>query len=414
MTPLQRIEIKRSEIRQELVKLAENDQPSEADQERVRKLTQELGDSESSYQAALASQEARIPDDAQGRDFVALENRADSEPWMVNLVSMQPRTGVALEYAQEKGFKETEIPTRFLRGIDQRRGEYVAHADVRSPRPADGTYVSTAPHLGTTFLPSAMMSLGLMPESVGAGERAYPVVSSGLSADMLEQDTAAMAAAVAWQVETLKPKEGVCRFTFDSVDELVYPELEGALREECSGALDELMSQQVVAGSGASGQVSGLQNQIAPATIPTSVADFNAFRQLSVDAVDSRYAASEMDINLLVGLATWKLASTTDKSAESDETGSTYLSRMCNRYTLSAHVPAPPDQGDSEDVQRAYITKNRNLSRSYALPMWETMSIEVDRASSSALRRINVTAAVRWNFDVLRAGNFASPSIKVA
>ena len=392
MNAKMRNELRRSEIRADLVKLGELEVRTEEDEKAIRSATAELRDLEGAYQSLLASEQAvEPPQDTQAREWNALEHRSAKEPWLQRLVSGQKRDGVMQEYASERGFEEHDFPTALLRGVDQRRMEM--RTDVPSPRPRDGAYVMTSPYLGSTFLPSAMMSLALSPQTVMAGEHAYPVVSSGLNASMLEQDTAAMAGAIAWEVTTLKPLEAVCRFQYRTIDELVYPEIEPALREEMSGALDELMSAQVIAGTGADGQADGLANQIDAATAPTMTADFNAFRRLSVDAVDSRYAASEMDLNVLVGLDTWRLASVSDKSDESDETGATYLRRMCNMFTLSAHVPSPPDQGDNENVQRVYISKARNLQRAYALPMWENTSVEVDRASSSALRRVNVTQA---------------------
>ena len=416
MTPLQKIELKRSEIRQELCKLGDLETRDDSQESRIRELTKELGNSESEYQAALAIHEAYLPEDAQGREFCRLESRAVSleECWLAKLSMGEAINGATAEYQRELNLREDEIDLHLLRGTDQRKTGLIEHrADVPTGTPggSTSTYLQTNPVAMRVFKPAIEMALGLTSQTVNSAEQAFPVLTGGTGAAMVAADALQESSAGSFSVDVLKPKESRARLTVRSRDMLVYPGLEATLRADMASSLDDLVSNQILNGSGTGAEVQGLQSAINDPTPETgSVANFGVFQRLPVNLVDGQYANSLQDIRSVIGKTTWILSQLAEKSSQSDLFVHDWLVMKTGGWTLSDRVEPANTQNKN---QITYHSRARGLAESHALVYWRGVQIVRDNVSDSGRGWTHVVANLGWDFKILRDANFAKGSLKV-
>ena len=178
MLESKKISLRQSEIREELAKLAGNDNPSEDEMRSMQTLDKEYRNNETRYRAALIAE-----DDERREAGKELEVRSDRE-WQdlsarfeVRQVALALDEGRALDGATAEivtelrsggGFQGIPVP---LEALETRAGETVA-AGVSEPK-------RVMPIIDRLFAASSAARMGCQMVNVGVGVLEYPVATGG-------------------------------------------------------------------------------------------------------------------------------------------------------------------------------------------------------------------------------------------
>ena len=345
-----------------------------------------------------------MPEDSQGREYRTLEARAANphEYWVTRAAMGLAVDGAAGELRAHMGLAEDEVPAWMLIPRDEEH-----RADVATPAPTDAMTTSS-PTLQRVFRPSVTSALNFQPMQVPAAERSFPVLTAGGSVGQTAVDTARESTAGSFRVETLLPVECRGRVTMRRSELATFPSAEMSLRRDLGQQIDDVMSQQIINGTGTAPEVSGLASIFTDGTPRSSVVDFAWFLTAMTGSVDGTYAADLSDIRLLLGRQVWAIAVGAYKADESDLSALDWLRMKCRSVTMSSHVPASVNTAgaDEQKGQRAYLAFARGQMGSYSMPQWQGVRIIRDEYSDAARGWIHLTASLNWNFKVLRSDNY--------
>ena len=365
---------------------------------------------ETELRSAMTLNEHTVEPDTGHVAHAKLETRASAleECWMAKVACQETiDTGPVGEYRKEHGFADNEVDINLLIGRVEHR------ADVATPGPNAKTNAS--PISARVFRPTVLSSLGITQELVAPAEHSYPVLTTGTTADMVAVDALQESTAGAFVVTRLLPKEARGRITMRSRELAVFPQFEASLRRDLGRQVDDVVSNQIINGvSSDAAQVQGLASALSGVATPSNIINFAGFVNLLTDMVDGTYAASMRDIRLIFGVATWKLAVSSEKSDESDMYAYDWLSQKAQSVDLSAFIPDTPASGNEVNGQRVFATKQRGLAGSYGFPMWRNVQIVRDHYSDAARGHIHITANLSWNFQITRLNNWVRTTVKTS
>ena len=165
--------------------------------------------------------------------------------------------------------------------------------------------VNTDPVLGRIFDGSDAAFLGVSFPSVPSGQKTYPVLTAGAAGGMKAKNAAIDAEAATITVVDVNATRASGRYVF-SIEDLAHfsAELETALRTDLSAVLADIVSDQILNGSGVAPNVAGILNKL---TDPGDVAAESAYADY-ISAITGglgKTASSEAEVRLLVGLGTY-------------------------------------------------------------------------------------------------------------
>ena len=411
MLQTHKVQMKRSQLRTDIMKLVEIKNRTPEQEAELNKLNSEYATAETEYRSALTLNEQTVETDTGQIAYEKLETRASAleECWMAKIACEQTiDTGAVGEYRKEHGFADNEVDVNLLIGRVEHR------ADVPTPGPNAKTNAS--PISARVFRPTVLSSLGITQEMVSPSEHSYPVLTTGTTADMVAVDTAQESTAGAFVVTRLLPKEARGRITLRSRDLAVFPQFEASLRRDLGRQVDDVVSNQIINGvSSNAAQVQGLVSALTSVATPTGgVVNFAGFVNMLTNMVDGTYAASMNDLRVILGLQTWRLAVSSAKSDESDMYAYDWLSQKAQSVDLSSFIPNPPTSGNENNGQRVFATKSRGLAGSYGFPMWRNVQVVRDIYSSTASGHIHITANLSWNFMITRLQNWVRTTVKTS
>ena len=405
-----RIEMKRSQLRSDIMKLVDTKNRTPDQESELDRLNAEYATTETELRSAMTLHEHTVTDTSEIAHS-RLETRAADiqECWMAKVAAGETvDTGPIGEYRKEHNFADNEIDVNLLVGRTEHR------ADVATPGPNAKT--SASPISARVFRPTVLSSLGIRQELVSPSEHSYPLLTTGTTAGMVAVDASQESTAGAFSVTRLLPKEARGRITMRSRELAVFPQFEASLRQDLGRQVDDVVSNQIVNGNSAvDSNIQGLASALTSVDTPTgSVVNFAQFVNLLTDMIDGTYAASMKDIRLVLGVATWKLAVASQKSDESDMYAYDWLSQKAQSVDLSAFIPVPAASGNEIRGQRVFATKSRGLSGSYGFPMWRNVQIVRDHYSDADKGWIHITANLSWNFQITRLQNWVRTTVKTS
>ena len=165
--------------------------------------------------------------------------------------------------------------------------------------------VNTDPVLGRIFDGSDAAFLGVSFPSVPSGQKTYPVLTAGADGGMRSKNAVIDSEEATIVVVDVNATRASGRYVF-SIEDLAHfsAELETALRTDLSAVLADIVSDQIINGSGVAPNVNGLLNKL---TNPGNVPDESAYADYiaAVTGGLGKTASSESEVRLLVGLGTY-------------------------------------------------------------------------------------------------------------
>ena len=429
MTPKQKIEIRRSEIRARLGEIAglEGDKITEKVTEERGKLLTELTASEPQLQAAIAAEETetrhrgdQADGDGEKAEERALHSKASAGAFIAEALTGIPAKDASPEaeyraaVLKEGQDRPGRMPLRLLAPADapDTRRPVERRADVATAIGASDVPATTLSWVDRIFADSDSLFIGAMFESVSTGDALFPVVTGGASGAAAADGVATDAVAADITVNSLKPLQLRARYLFNRTDDLRLAGLEQALRRDLAGTLRESLDKMVFTGNDSATQPDGLFSALTDPDDPDDASGWQDLVGGLTSAVDGRYASNLMDVAAVVGAATFNLASTTVSPSIATGPISDYLATRSRGYRTSVHVPAP---AGADMIQNSVVAKQgRGMMDHLKVPVWDALEFIRDEVTQAASGRIAVTACMFYNSKVLREAAFQLVKYRLA
>lgn len=407
MTQVQKLEMRRSEIRERLGVIAALEGEARTDEIRAeeRGLHGELSDLEVRHRTALLLEPDPAPEpapDGEAAELRALRGKAKLAAYVGAALGQRPVDGAEAELNAALEIAPGHFPLELLApdvGLETR-----ATTDTDSAR-------TQRPWLDRLFADTAAMRLGLSFQSVPAGVASHPVTTAGASAAQRGRGEAAADAAWTVGVTDLKPTRNTVRAMFSEEDALRLPSLEAALRRDLGMAVAEGVDRAIFKGDANAnedaGDITGLQTLAGLTEQTVKQADkvkgpetLEAFTGL----VDGIHATSLADLRVVATVGAWRLwESTVINSAADNMTLAAFLRAAGLSWTSRGELETATGNGK----YGAFIGRGRGLAGAGVAAMWGMGSMIRDPYSNAAKGEVALTLSYFWNLGFPRAANFA-------
>ena len=421
MSPKQRLELRRSEIRGRLGAIAAlaGDALTEAITTERDTLMVELRESEPQLAAAIvaeASDETRRDDPEGGpvspemRERLALREKAKVGNFLVAALRGRQLSGPEAELAEAAGC-DGNVPLELW---NVPRGE----SERRDITPAPGTVgVNLDTLRPAVFAPSVVDKLMLDMPMVESGTYASGTISTVATADAVAKSAAVPETAGAFTVQTTTPHRigAAMNLSLEDIAAVGASNFESILRQHISLVLSDELDDQILNGDGSSDDLTGffkrLTNPDAPAA---NVETWTRFLAVQSGGIDGLWASELSDIGLLVGVDTFRLAAQTFQGADSEESAASYLKRVGSSFTTNKRLPAKKTH-----VQQAILTRmgRRTMPAPMRLsvcPHWGFVSIDDVFSGSLKGERRFVISVLVGDVIVVEPGAYSQVAFRVS
>ena len=294
MTPVQTIELRQSERRQRLNKLAQLDELSPDQVEELNNLSEAFDAGEIQLRAAIKAQDNADAQAANDPDRVELRNAVKVSDYFGALTKGVNLSGASAELNSELGLAANEIPRELIAPIETR---------AVTPSPTTGTGVKTTPIEQYPYASSVAEMLGVWMPTVARGQLSVPRISSALTASGRAEGSAIAAAAATLTTSLLDPHRVSAKleYTAEAALKSGMNDFESALREHLSYALSFKLDQYLLRDQDQSTYPhlpEGLIGQLS-VDAETTVDSFNSALAKFANLVDGKWARSLSEIRML-------------------------------------------------------------------------------------------------------------------
>ena len=387
MTQSQRIELRRSEIRERLGVLAGEDSPTEEQLTEIGELETEYRQSETRLRAALLSEEEAEAEaraehgdmDAETRERIELRSRASLGAFLKAALRGNLVKGAEAELQEAAGI-EDGIPIELW---DTARPETEERAVTGAPGTVGVNLDTIRP---AVFAPSILPRLGVEMPRVASGTYATATISTSLTAAAKAKSEAADATAAAFTVTTATPKRVSARLTLtlEDIAAVGASNFESVLRENLSLALSDELDDQGLNGDGSSNDLTGLFQRLTDPSAPgAGVADFDDFVAAFSGGIDGLWASRMNEIAIVAGVDTYGLSARTFRDASGQDLGAEafadYAMAKYGGWWTNKRMPAKTNHVQQGILHR----KGRMGIRTAVCPHWGRVGID-DIYSGSA------------------------------
>jgi len=313
MLESKKLELRRSEIRQELATLAAKAEPTEDEVRSMETLDKEYRTAEVRYRAAIvAEDEERREAGAdletrEGREWDDLVSGFELRQAVFHLDEGRAFTGQTAEVIEEMrsagGYRGVPVPLAAM--LETRAGETIS---TGTPDP-----VQTMPIVDRLFSQTVAGRMGVATINIGQGEREYPVVSSSIAAGWADGELANVAGPTAFTTvdKSLAPDSnfGVQLRMSRKALKQSGAGLEQAMRRDMLNAMQVGLDKAAFLGTGANGQplgiIPGASTYGITATDVGAMRSYSLFREAAIRFMLNNAAASPADVRLLMRPEVW-------------------------------------------------------------------------------------------------------------
>ncbi len=410
MTIRQKLELRRSEIRERLGVIAELDGDGRTDaiETEQRSLMQELRESEPRLQAAIAAEEqntalrgGQVQNDGETAEIRELRGRVAVGDYVGAALEMRSVDGAASEYNAAMQIPGNRFPLAVLApGIEVR-----AETDVDS-------MASQSTWVDRLFAETLAMYLGITFEGVAPGVSTHPVTTAGASGAQRAREQATADAAWTVGVAEMKPKRNSVRAIFTSEDAARLPGLEAALTRDLRMAVMEAVDAAVFSGdsdaTGTDADIVGLrtaanvtERTLTQANKVKGVETFAEFLAL----VDGIHAGMVDELRIVASVGSNVLWGSTTLPAPVT-TGET-IAQFMARGGLSWRTREGIDTATANGDFGAYIGRQRGISGAGVAAVWSSGELIRDPYSGAAKGQVALSLNYLWDLALPRPSNFA-------
>ena len=379
MTPVQKIEIRRSETREKLNDLVKAE--SAEDISRRDTLEADLKAIEPELRAAIEA-EGAASTSPESREWTGLNSRFDLGDMFTNVMEHRMSTGPIAEVQAERGLAANAIPTDML---------MVEHRAV-TPAPSD---VGQSMITGFVFPQSVAAFLGISSDMVPVGDATFPVLTSDPAAGTPAENAAQAETTGAFTADVLSPSRIQASFFWSREDAARMVGMGDALREALQGGMADKLDSEIMQGT--NGLLTGT---ILPNHTRGTASDYGSYvADLMYGRVDGQYAYDLADIRVVMGAGTFGNAAT-KLPTNGEENALARIRNDSGGVRVSAHVPAV----SGSDKQWALVRLGNR--RDYVAPVWGQVTLIPDEITLAGKGQIQLTAVLLHAVKLLRSGGF--------
>lgn len=388
------VRARRLEVNSKVLELAAEDDLTEDQDAEFARLTGELR-SLTKRESAMVAAGADQPDvvgegveevDKEAAEFAKLVDQADLGQLVASALSNKPVAGAMRELQQESGVGSLHIPPA-----------KIIEAFAASTVTSDGDQAIQEPTIQQVFASIMTEMLGVDRQMTGVGVVRTPVVDAPEvgPTSTVAVGTAADDSTVTISAPTLTPHHIPIPCTFGKDEGHTFrnlgAEVETVLRDAGASAMDY---QALYAAAD-----QGILNHGTDPTADTTVETFATLWSEVADAVDGRYARRLADLCVLVGPATYRLASGLYRGATADsETVVEKIDRMTAGIYTSSLVADP-----ASDDQQAVVVRGAGMHTGIVQRIWDVELIP-DSVTLATSGQIRLTLSIFMATAVVRAG----------
>lgn len=409
MLESKKLELRRSEIRQELATLATKPEPTEDEVRSMESLDKEYRTAETRYRAAL------VAEDEERREAGAdLETREGRE-WADMLGRFEVRqVAMALDHGHQIDGETAEIVQELRsqgayqgipvpwQALEQRAGETVASG---TPDP-----IQTRPIIDRLFPASVAARMGGQMINIAQGEAEYPVATSGASVGWQTSETGAVASPSAYATtdKPLAPDHtlGVQMKITRKALKQSGAALEQAVRRDMNGAIAQEVDRVSFLGAGSSGEplgvIAGASTYGITETAIDAAPSWAAFRAAVVRFMTANAAGSPDAVRMMIRPEVW---SDLDDALISGTAVSEWerLTRNipAGNVAMSSNALAAP--AGSPEETKALLTTTAGGVSPFFVATWGAVDLIRDPYTDAASGGLRLTALATMDITVARA-----------
>lgn len=410
MLESKKLELRRSEIRQELATLAAKPEPTEDEVRSMESLDKEYRTAETRYRAAL------VAEDEERREAGGELETRDGREWAEMLGRFEVRqVAAALDHGHQIDGETAEIVQELRsqgayqgipvpwQALERRAGETVASG---TPDP-----MQTRPIIDRLFPQSVASRMGGQMVNIGQGELEYPVATSGASVGWQASETGDVASPSAYATtdkplapdNTLGVQMRITRKTLKQSGAA----LEQAVRRDMNGAIAQEMDRAAFLGAGSSGEplgvIAGASTYGITETAVDAAAAWSAFRSAVVRFMTANAAGSPDAVRLLIRPEVWDAM---DGTYIDTGTGVTEWDRLtrnipAGNVAMSPNALAAPT--GSPAASNALLTTNAGGVSPFFVATWGAVDLIRDPYTDAASGGLRLTALATMDITVARA-----------
>ena len=241
------------------------------------------------------------------------------------------------------------------------------------------------------FANSIAGRLGIEMPRVMSGSYASATIQNSLTSASQPKGGEADSTAATFAVSTVTPKRISARLgiRIEDVAAVGQQNFESILRENLSLVLSDELDDQAINGAGGNSgaDLNGIFQALTDPTVaPIAIADFDGFAAAHAGGIDGLWANTLMDVAIVCGPATMKLAARTFQSAASykgEMSAAAYAMAQSGGFWTNKRMPDPATFLTVDDVQQAILYRmGRSMmggggaTRTAVLPHWNEISID--------------------------------------
>ena len=397
MTRTQKLQMRMSEIREELGGLIDLETRSEEQNGKVKTLTGEMKRLEGDMQAAIAidavdAEKAALETRAAGgnqetRELDTMLEKSDLGRIFMAVLEHRSVDGVEGELQKKDGIASNAVPLDMLRlpGLET-RAVTSAPADVSK---------TARPVVPAIFEMGVAAFLGIATPRVPPGDGSFPVLTTGATVHTPAKNAAAAESDGVFGVKTLTPNRLQASFFFAREDAARFSGMSDALRMNLNEALSAKLDDRIL------NKADGLLGTGLTAADDTAGAStYQDYIEAIVQRVNGKEAAVEADVRLLVGNETlahmWTVA-----QAASGLSAAEKVRMISGGLRVGYNVPNP-----AGNKKKQLAVAARALGAIHAAaPIWSVTLIP-DEVTKAGNGQIVITGVMIYDFSVLRADGF--------
>ena len=425
MTESQKIELRRSKVRERLGDIAKLSGDAYTDEVKAeeRSLQDEYTALEQRHRTAIIAEDRDLEQrraeagepDAETRERIELRGKARLSNYLLAAARSRLVDGPEAELCAAAGVTGIPIELWDVPPQEKRNG-----AEQRDITPAPGTVgVNLDPIRPAVFANSIAPRLGIEMPRVASGTYASATITTSTTAAAKAKSADAPATAGAMTVTTATPKRVSARLelTLEDVAAVGQENFESILRQNLALALSAELDDQAINGNGTAPNLTGIFQRLTdPAAPAANVETWTRFLAIQSGGVDGLWATELEHIGLVVNPETFRLAAATFQGTDSEESAASYLKRMGGGFWCNSRMPAKTNhvaQGILYRMGRSAMGASMGM-RTAVCPHWGEVSIDDVYSGSIKAERYFTMHMLLGDVIVVQPGAYAQVAFRVS
>ena len=419
MTETQKIELRRSKVRERLAEIAQLAGDGYSDEIRTEEsaLQDEYTGLEQRHRTAILTDgndldrrrtEAGEPD-AQHHERIELRSKARLGAYMRAALTGRMVAGAELELQAATGTDGIPIELWDVPAREQGNG-----AEQRTATPAPGTVgINSDPIRPAVFAPSIAAKLMIDMPRVASGTFATGTVTTSTTADAVAKSADVPQTAGAITVGTTAPHRvgASLGLTLEDIASIGTANFESVLRQNISLVLSAELDDQMVNGDGQNDDLTGIFARLTDPSAPAAnVETWTRFLAIQASGIDGLWATELGHIAMVVNPETYRLAAVTFQGTDAEESAAMYLKRAGADFWTNSRMPDKVNHVAAGILCR----KGRPGMRTAVAPTWGSLSVDDIYSGARKGERYFTVSALVGDVLIVQSGAYSEVAFRVS